>query len=411
MSNKHQKVVDQIDPVTAWDLKRQIAEYELAAAKAERERRQLLATEQLEVIKTQQAIIAQFLPKGEAKPLEGKVEVDDKVGYVAEVVAYCSLDDLAQKIATDINPANYTILIVDSLDCASGELAWLEITSQFQAFRDQMDKQIKVDEIILELSQPEVLSLEPVTTAAAVLTLAPSVLSLLADIAGYFKTDYTIKGRVVDLKHEALVSAVASHLLETKKCKVYIEKFRQVHKSSIMETFANLMQKAVHLGGLSVQLSDKITRLTDPQELNKAKAAVIETNMLLEEFQRFSTTVAATPDARTYSRLYEAALYAENRGKNPTHLLFLRILSSGGEVVTRRTWVNRSGVMSFMGGLVACYILAETDGTVVSSKTISKLSRLDYSLGTKMDAESQIYEIKVPSRTKTNDQDQGKSSS
>ena len=67
--------------------------------------------------------------------------------------------------------------------------------------------------------------------------------------------------------------------------------------------------------------------------------------------------------------------------ENFTHLLYLNIVSSGGEAVTKQSiWPWMHARISFIGGSAFSYILAEKTGKVILADVGISLSLLDYKL-------------------------------
>ena len=60
-------------------------------------------------------------------------------------------------------------------------------------------------------------------------------------------------------------------------------------------------------------------------------------------------------------------------------MLYLRILSSGGEALTLKSQVT-SGKTAFIGGAVFSYVLATKEGIIRASNVFPVLSQLHYSL-------------------------------
>lgn len=195
--------------------KQEKAEAELAAARAAMEWKKLLATQELEILKAQSSLIGQLIPKGEAKGLEGKVEAE-KLDHAVQQVAYENLKSIADDIARNLNkalPNDATLLVVSQLDFASGELPGLDIRLQLDSFNTQFTEQIeRNNQLIEELGRPRV---STIATLLGALPLALSVVSTLADIASYFRTDYSITGYQFDLNKEAFVAALVSTLIPT----------------------------------------------------------------------------------------------------------------------------------------------------------------------------------------------------
>lgn len=415
--------------ITEWDLKKQQAEAELAALKATLEKEKLLTMQQLDVLKAQQGMMSQLLPKGESKPLEGKIETNDRFGYIAEVVAYSAVEEMAAEITaaltkSEMLPIGATILIVDQLDRASDDLPLVEIKVQLDSFKHALAAQIQQNEGLLQRKALESVALAAPAIATSVLPLAVAALSLTADIAGYFRTDYSIKGQVFEVKKEALVSAVTGQLRAMDR-QVYLENFYPLSTSQLITDFTYLHQDTMTLKTLRNRLSleaaepkgreiiqfqelverlkeektgldvntqgEEIRRIEEQisqhetsinvtqEKLREVNAAVLASDTLVAAFDNFSKAMTTSPDGQTSPKLVQAALRDKIEQLHPDFLLYLKVLSSGGEAVVKRNFWS-SGDTSFIGGVVACYILAAADGAVITSGTRVTLSALDYKL-------------------------------
>ena len=65
-----------------------------------------------------------------------------------------------------------------------------------------------------------------------------------------------------------------------------------------------------------------------------------------------------------------------------THLLYLNVVSSGGEVSIRKFLWLTSGIV-FLGGCVVTYVLADLSGKTLASGTLGKLTQTRYNRGQK----------------------------
>jgi hypothetical protein len=364
--------------------------------KSESEIEKEKAEAELDAIKAQKDLISEILPKGEAKPLEGTVETD-KVGYVAEQVAYSATKNLAHRIAEELKedngiPDGASILIVSHLDYVSGDLPLVEVNSQIESFSAMLQKQQE----IIKKQSPERLE-----TAAAIplaLSAIPGTISFLADIAAYFRTDYTIEGVDFTLKQESLTAAVAGQLA-TNNRKVFIENFYMMGKSSeTLENFNNLGEKVIELKEANdrlltvttdrlkkeiAQIQDEMRKLKDGKAKHDPKTQqdsitdlddkiAAEQKKLEDGQSRIDRLNAIVQDTK-------AILREQIKELQITHLLYLGILASGGQAIVRRN-LFRVPQMSFAGGTSGCYILAKTDGEIITASTLSELSCLEYKL-------------------------------
>jgi hypothetical protein len=115
--------------------------------------------------------------------------------------------------------------------------------------------------------------------------------------------------------------------------------------------------------------------------LDLANTLIVNSESLSKAFSVFADSATKATDEKTPPLLLKAAMRKYLRTSNITHLLNLKIVSSGGEAITMKRrllfWENNA---SFIGGSVISYILAETSGRVVAADTIPGLARLNYRL-------------------------------
>jgi hypothetical protein len=386
------------------------------------------------------------LPKGESKPLEGTVTTDEKFGYLATLVTYQVMRECATTIAKTItenkslagNPVK--ILIVDERNVAQSDLALVQVERQFAFFRAQFDVQVKqMDGLLqetvaayppaqgeaqLEVQQPDVgaggLEMLPIAPLVPLLAAAPAVISSVADIVGYFKTDYTVKGQTVDLSGDALVAEVAGKI---KGHHIQIFNFNLVEDSELVTRWSELVEQKLaldrHKELLKVQVVEPATariasrkeesaalqahldQLTQPEEeaqrnairdqmdqrrqgivfdeslLDRAQRAVVNANTLAQAFGEFMTSLTSTSDPASQPLWLQTAVRQQIRRQGITHLLYLKIVSSGGEAITKKSFLS-SGQTSYLGGAAVAYVLAAADGKVELAGTEVGLEQLDY---------------------------------
>ncbi len=174
------------------DLQR--AEQEKARAEAEKA-----------IAEAEKAKFNASLPTPTSKPSEGNVDLDDKAGYYADILAHETVRGNAIAIAGGVagKLANgTTVFLVTNPDYLRGGLQLKEVEQRLTAFGNLFD------------ALPGLPAPGDVNVAAAPLALAaiPAVLGSLADIAGMFRVDRSIKGRNTNVGQEALLSEVARAL-------------------------------------------------------------------------------------------------------------------------------------------------------------------------------------------------------
>jgi hypothetical protein len=418
------------------ELQKASAEAQKAAADAEKA-----------AIDAQRAALEAAFPKGQAEPVSGEITADaDKFGYAAELVAYMSMKESAEAVGKAIDklslsPAPAKILVVGERSFAQGDLPLVQLNQQFELFRRMLEAQIGKNEALLEKVRPmeeplfpemeglppeispeaelEVLPLGAITAG---MTVIPAIASSVADIAGYFRANYTISGQEFELGSEALSAMVAGQI---EKHRVHLLNFHLVDDSDLLKRLADLVTKKQELENSKALLESQVVKpitaetdalkasittqeaelakLSGDEEAGKIQAlkdkigenkghlearqkalegankAVAESGNVGKAFGDFVTSVTSAPDDKAQPLLVQAALRDQIRKQGITHLLHLSVLSSGGEAITKkRLW--GSGQTAYIGGSAVSYVLATSGGRVVSADTKVALAQLDYNL-------------------------------
>ena len=241
----------------------------------------------------------------------------------------------------------------------------------------------------------------------------------VADIAGYLKPDYAMKGVSFSIKDEALNGVVAGSLRSDKR-KVYLYNFysldASVPQSDIINNYKELensisdfTESRNKLNYYSESIADKLLKLqenlknikdeglSDPedqentrriiQEINEETAwrdragiAILDSDTLQTEYTTFVNAVNSSGGSGSGSKLLQA-LFREKVNKwGITHLLFLKVISSGGESIKKERFWPFSSYITFIGGAVVTYVLSDMNGNVLASDNISHVSASKYCL-------------------------------
>ncbi len=424
---------------------KEIADLQAGMQQKPAELQQAIAQAESAAAVARKATLEATLPKGESKPREGAVTTDEKFGYLATLVAYQVMRECAATVAKAIsgkpltpNPAK--ILIVDERNIAQRDLVLTQVDRQLTFFGAQLDAQWRqLDSLLDEMArkfpattgtaEPEAstpgtgegqLEVFPAAGVAPLLMAAPAVVSSVADIVGYFKTDYAVTGQTIDLSGEALLAEVAGRISGHH---VRVFNFNLVQESELVTRWAGLVEKQLALGKIQeavklqvVELltariaasqADIATRkatldqlsLSDDQAqhaalrqqlvewqqalgasqglLARAQGAIANADTLTQAFSEFLTALTTTSDPAVPPLWLQAALRQQIRQQGITHLLYLKIVSSGGEAITKKSFW-RSGQTSYLGGAVITYLLAATDGRVELAGSEVCLGQLDH---------------------------------
>jgi hypothetical protein len=327
-----------------------------------------LANEQLTLIQSQYDIISKLLPATGAKQPEGKVAVEgEKLGFVNEQIAYYGLKKIALDIHTLIDPkllASDRILITDKLGTAPDDVVYIGVRTQFELYRTLLDNQSGVNDTLIKKVQggPDMKLMELPLLALA---LAPSLIGSVANIAGYFRSDYAIKGMTLEVKNEGLIATVAGALArDNRGVYIFNNYLLEPASSALMTMLKECQEKSIRLNAQKTVLAALAKKL--PELADDMTAASSSTDALLSSLDTFLKEVMA-PSGEAPSRLSQAVLRERIRALEITHILYLSVISSGGETITRSRIVGNSLLYYLSGAVVSC-ILTDTRGKVVVSE-------------------------------------------
>ncbi len=367
-----------------WEAKQKIAEAEKAIAQANLDR-----------LKMQ-------LPSGTTKPVEGKINTDDKSGYAAELAAYNAMRQKARIIADIITEKGKDkiggILLADSLDYCAGDVQLIQISTQIDSFSRLIENQIKKFKVQAGIDIEALVKAEETGgvlkfAISPILPFIPQVISAAADVLGYFRMDYDVKGKTITKSDTAFRAMVANYL----RYPVYLPGFHRIEKSELLEDFNQCYSKRNALVLGMARLNKVISAEAAAKPKGSAKKGetkpspkemlYAESEALVKTIDDFGKTITSISAGSTYSPLAAATLrehfnkYAKQ--KEITHLLYLTVTSAGGEEVTGHGPFSLCGKIWYMGGCVVNYFLADMSGKIVAADAISETSYVHYSLWAK----------------------------
>ena len=428
--------------LSAIDKQKAEAERDMIRVALERERMQAASTR--DQIKLQGELFAKLLPRPAARPPDGKTESDGHAGYVTELVGYHALKrvsaDITRGLSTVVGLGNdVRIMIVDRMDYATGDIPYIEITSQLSVVEVRCRKQVAANKELADLviqqeeqgddGQPSAVKsgatrlaplaaspffLPVATTSVSPLPAMSGIAGTSADIAGYFRSEHALKSRNDSLKTEGLIAAVAGSLKSEKRY-VYVYNFYSMDttgpQSKLMNMYAGVLDCSSRLAqsrnrllyfitkktGLVAEmrlsqkkLGDRTPTAEGEQEiatlkdeirretawLDRAHMEVLSSDAIHTELGTFIKNITMTDTALPASKLAQAVFREKVHELGITHLLYLGVLSSGGESVTRK-WLLGTGITSYLGGAVVSYVLSRVEGDVLASEILPVL----YSFG------------------------------
>ncbi len=425
------------------EIDRQRAEAERDTLRETLDREGARASEYLAQVKAQIELLTKLATKPAADSSGQKAGLDKKYGYVAEVVGYQALKKVSQDVIRRLTvveglPKDARILIVDSLSYASGDIPFVEISAQFGMYEARCRKQVADNRELLdwvmqreEQGEQETGTQTDASKRFAFLATVPSIaaastaipassglVGTVADIAGYFPTDPELKGKELSEKNDALIASIAGSL-RTEKRNIFIYNFSSLDtvgtQSKLMKTYAGLIDCSSRLAKTRNQMSYFIDKKTEKRDefrqqlkkleqqaktgtetptetltlkekikeetawLNLANPAVLASDAIHQEQEQYLTTITCTENAETTPKLAQAMFREKVQDLGITHILYIGVNSSGGEIVTKWSFFVLKTI-SYFGGCVVSWVLAKKDGDILASDTLPVLCVVDFRL-------------------------------
>jgi hypothetical protein len=316
---------------------------------------------------------------GETKPLEGTITAGEKSGYYAEIVAYSVMDGVADDISEKISGLGLDsdktrIMMVDSLDVCSADVQLTQVKKQLSYWQGQLNNEkSKIDGLFRE---------EQMMVAIPALPLVMTgLLGSAADIIGYFRVNYDIKGREIKLSDMALKSLIAGR----SKYPIYIAAFHRISSSDLLDDYNELIKARTALKTDMARLKDRLDGLAahgSEKRKKELEAAHQETDTLIKSFDEFTKILVSVPEGKDYSPLAVAMIREYFDWLQITHLLYTKVTSSGGDFITSHG-LFQWGKVAFLSGCALTYVLAKTDGQIVAADTLTKSRYVKFKLGQK----------------------------
>jgi hypothetical protein len=367
-----------------------------------------------EIAQAQRDTLTALLPSSDLKPLEGKVDVGAGVGLIAKLLGYELLHDAAATIATAIAPKlknSARVLVVEDRSLAGRD--W-----SYEILRAELDAHIEAME-----AAKRVLEGKAALGAEIAVDAISGVIGAIAGIVGMFRSDYSITAKDFTIGTTPLVAAVTEKLLAAaeltvehfsrlegkiitdfeaaRKTRRDLERLSQQKSTRVQETDRRIADLRPMLKAAFASYATVLAGKEDPKPLmelikslekdiddaEKAVAAdrgvVILADTVGARFDAFAIAVLASPKDGSYPPLVGAAMQERLRtgpGKY-THVLYVAVEGAGGETITRKSHLFKSGVMVFMGGAQVSYLLLDlAANTTTAAGTESLLGHLRYEL-------------------------------
>lgn len=423
---------------------KQKAETERDILKATLERERLQASGILEQLKLQSELFSKRIPQPAANPQETNAGSEANTGYVTEMVGYHAIKRVSSDIIKGLSMVvglgnDVRIMVVDRMDYATGDIPYIEITSQLSVFEVRCRKQVATNkelaDLAVQVEEQEVTEKTPavkssgtrlaplaaspffiptITSPVSALPAITGIVGTAASIAGHFGSENFSRAQDMSLKTEALIAAVAGSLKSEKRY-IYVYNFYSMDttgpQSRLMNMYASVLDCSSRLAQsrnrllyfiskktgllaeqkLSVKKYEEGTLSPDREReianlkaeirreaawLDRANMEVLASDAIHTELGTFVKNITLADAAQPASKLAQAVFREKVHELGITHLLYLGVLSSGGESVTRK-WILGTGITSYLGGAVVSYMLSRVEGDVLASEILPVL----YSFG------------------------------
>lgn len=322
-------------------------------------------------------------------------------GYPATLAAYRAMAEKADEVARAVEGGcgpggGARVLIVDSLDLCGADVQAIQVRAQLDFWLEELESRVagleRIMDQLAERARPDraaVLSTAGGVAAAA--GAAAEVVSLAVDVAGYLRGGYDARGQAVGLPDAALQALVAGRL-DRRKCCVFLPGFHHLESGGAIPVVDKLNEcvrrkdrlkrQVAALRGMAVGL-----KALEPEAgggprglAADVEAACKRAELAMGEFAELSQALTSPPRGGGHPPLVAAALRHWLDRMQITHLLYLGIASSGGDVVLGRGLFG-SGKAGYLGGCVITYVLARTSGEIVAADSVAAHCGLKYDLG------------------------------
>ncbi len=360
-------------------------------------------------------------------------------GYVAGLVGYHALKRISADVTKGVAPlvgtgSDARIMIVDRADYAAGDIPYVEVMSQLSVLEVRCRKQVATNKELADIAFPpgepdegtRGPSVKTGATRLAPLVTAPYVLPALtpdvppgtglagsaADLISPARAEEPAGERPGHLNSNALIAAVAGSLRSEKRF-VYVYNFYAMDttgpQSKLMNMYAGVLDCSSRLAQSRNRLLYFVSKKTenlaalrhrvknpglppgaeeqDPDTgaeirretgwIDRANTEILASDAIHAELGTFIRTITHSGAGGQSSKLAQAVFREKIHELGITHLLYLGVLSSGGESVTKQ-WFWGSGSTSYIGGGVVSYILSRIEGDVLGSDTLPVLYSFEF---------------------------------
>lgn len=314
------------------------------------------------------------LPEPEAKALEGKLTIDEKVTIESQTLAYESMTKIAAQIAKEVKAANAPrIVIYHDKDMAS----LLELRTFLaqakaiqQAFEDATPKPARRGN--LEFAVESVIA-----TGALAVTAAKT----LVDLVALFRTDTAITGVEVTLDDTALAASVGHSLggvvFYPQVQPLDFSSHAAFTKSEVVTVLDGLHKARQDAEAAVKRETEALETTVADEDARKTAADLLKEPLTKADalYQPFRDALFKADDTGTnaLARLLRAEVLASRLEENGSHLLYLKVVKAGGSNrITRNLFTGSK--LWHSGGAIVTYLLFRSDGSIAASNTLYRHS-------------------------------------
>lgn len=317
----------------------------------------------------------------EAKGLEGKIEVEVKAGYYAEVLAYKAIESIAVKLAKAIDDSSLEegkLIIIGKEDFIAQAALWQQIDLTLEMTISQINKSI-------DIYEPSEVRTFGTPGPSAIIPAGIGIVKAAAEIASFFKTKSKITTREVVLNEKALNASVANQIHNLKpKLTIIIPELCLNPQGKLYAKFIDLISK---IGKLKKIRNDIYT---EPETIQQSDVGMQQKESIPSIKQGIITKIDAeiaaaqtmvktltTKEANNPSPLESVISIDLIKKYEQAKVLKLIIASQGGEVETTESSFSK-GRISYLGGAVISYFLSDINGFYIQSGNIQEYKTATY---------------------------------
>ena len=406
--------------------------YKLGAGESNASRKERAEADKAEAEAAEAAVKAAGagFPTSTIKGPEGKVEADEKIGLISDLIAHELLGAAAERLARELKPKLEQskaagkpprVLIVESADLIGSDWPYVAVKKSVESERDALG------ELVTALGgsedEEEVPTTELYARTALPLTAATGLIGAGLDLASLFRGDYEITSREVKIGAPPLLASIAARLIPIAE-EVNVDGFSLLKGSAVFESFTTAQKLRLQLQRLALEAKEgqvvpadrKLVRAKETRaELNaalaketktkgiealekqvakldeeveqavatavEARALVASAEAAIKRFEAFEATVTKAPESG-YPPLVAAAIRERLHDSESgyTHVLFAALEGTGGETTTRRTFLGTK--IRFLGGAHISFLLWDVEAAkLVDANSFSVLGEVKRKVG------------------------------